>query len=58
VVREFAITPTHVLQHHRILYGFSITIQKQLFRVLYLIAPEVKHFYQKNTGKNSQIIFI
>jgi len=34
-------------------------IQKQLFRVFQqLIAPEVKHFYQKNTWKNSQIIFI
>jgi len=26
-------------------------IQKQLFRVFQLIAPEVKHFYQKNTLK-------
>jgi len=39
----------HVLQPHRILYGFSIMIQKQLFRVFQLIAPEVKHFYQKRT---------
>jgi len=30
-------------------------IQKQLFRVFQLIAPEVKHFYHKNTWKNSQI---
>jgi len=51
--------PTHVLQPHRILYGFCIMIQKQLFRVFkQLTAPEVKHFYQKNTWKNSQIIFI
>jgi len=33
-------------------------IQKQLFRVFHLFAPEVKYFYQKNTGKNSKIIFI
>ena len=33
-------------------------IQKQLFRVFQLIAPEVKHFYQKNTRKNSQVILI
>jgi len=50
--------PTDVLQPHRILYGFSVTIQKQFFRVFQLFAPEVKHLYQKNTWKNSQIIFI
>jgi len=33
-------------------------IQKQFFRIFQLFAPEVKHFYQKNTWKNSQIIFI
>jgi len=33
-------------------------IQKQLFRVFQLVAPEVKFFNQKNTWKNSQIIFI
>jgi len=33
-------------------------IQKQLFRVFQLVVPEVKHFYQKNTWKNSQITFI
>jgi len=33
-------------------------IQKQFFGVFQLIPPEVKHFYQKNTLKNSQIIFI
>jgi len=33
-------------------------IQKQLFRLFQLIAPEVKYFYQKNTWNNSQIIFI
>jgi len=33
-------------------------VQKQFFRVFHLIAPEVKHFYQKNTLKNSQLIFI
>jgi len=63
VVREPVTTvsslPAHVLQPHRILYGFSIMIQKQLFRVFQqLTAPEVKHSYQKNTWKNSQIIFI
>jgi len=36
--------PTHVL-HLRILYGFSVTIQKQFFRVFRLLAPEAKHFY-------------
>jgi len=49
---------THVLQPHRILYGFSIMIQKQLFRGFQIIAPEIKHFYQKSTWKNPQIIFI
>jgi len=33
-------------------------IQKQVFGVFQLIAPEAKYFYQKNTWKNSQIIFI
>ena len=33
-------------------------IQKQFFRVFQLFDPEVKHFYQKNTWTNSQIIFI
>jgi len=33
-------------------------IEKQFFRVFQLFAQEVKHFYQKNTGKNSQIVFI
>jgi len=26
-------------------------IQKQFFQVLQLIAPQVKHFYQKNTER-------
>jgi len=33
-------------------------IQKQFFRVFQLFAPEVKHFFEKNTWKDSQIIFI
>ena len=33
-------------------------IQKQFFRVFQIFAPEVKHFYQKNTWKDSQIMFI
>jgi len=33
-------------------------IQKQFFRVFQLFGPEVKHLYEKNTWKNSQIIFI
>jgi len=49
---------THVLQPHRYLYGISVMIKKQFFRVFQLFAPEVKHFYEKNTWKNSQIIFI
>jgi len=49
--------PTHVPQSHRILYGFSVMIQKQLFPVFQLFVREVKHFYQKNTWTNSQIIF-
>jgi len=40
--------PTHVVQPHRILYGFSVMIQKQFFRVFQLFAQEVKYFYQKN----------
>jgi len=32
-------------------------IQKQ-FRIFQLFSQEVKYFYQKNTLKNSQIIFI
>ena len=39
----------------RILYGFSVMIQKQFFRVFQLFSQEVKYFYQKNTWKNSQI---
>ena len=31
-------------------------IQKQFFRVLQLFAPQVKHFHQEHTWKNSQII--
>jgi len=42
----------------RILYGFSVMIQKQFFRVLQPFSQEIKYFYQKNTWKNSQIIFI
>jgi len=49
---------THVLQPHRIFYEFSVMIQKQFFRVFQLFAQAVKHFYVKNTRKNSQIIFI
>jgi len=49
--------PTHVLQPRRILYGFSVMIQKQFFRVFQLFAQEVKYFYQKNTWKNPQIVF-
>jgi len=41
-----------------ILYGFSVMIQKQFFRVFQLFVPEVKHFYRENTWKDSQIIFI
>jgi len=33
-------------------------IQKQFIRVFHLFAPEVKNFFEKNTWKNSQIIFI
>jgi len=33
-------------------------IQMQCFRVFQLFAPEVKHLYEKNTWKDSQIIFI
>jgi len=58
VVTTVLILLTHVPQPHRILYVFSIMIQKQSFRVFQLIAPEVQHFYQKNTWKNLQIIFI
>jgi len=50
--------PTHVFQPYKILCGFSAMIQKQFFRVFQLFAPEVKHFYQKNTWKNSRIIFM
>jgi len=50
--------PTHVLQPHRILFGFSVRIQKQFFHVFQLFALEVEYFYLKNTWKNSQIILI
>jgi len=33
-------------------------IQKKFIRVIRLFAPEVKHFYQENTWKNSQITLI
>ena len=42
----------------RILYGFSVMFQKQFFRVFQPFSQEIKYFYQKNTWKNSQIIFI
>jgi len=42
----------------RILYGFSVMIQKQFFRIFQPFSQEIKHFYQKNTWKNSQIILI
>jgi len=32
-------------------------IQKTFFRVFQLFAQEVKYFYQKNTRKNSKIVF-
>ena len=48
---------THVLQPHKILCGFSVMIQKTFFRVFQLFAQEVKYFYQKNTRKNSKIVF-
>ena len=54
---QFELYP-HVLQPHRILYGFSVMIQKQFFRIFQLFAPEVKHFHRIHTWKNSQIIFI
>ena len=43
--------PTHVKQSHRILYGLSVMIQKQLFRVFQLFVPEIKHFYQETFGR-------
>ena len=45
------------LQHHRILCGIYLMIRKQFFRVFQRFVPEVKYFCQKNTWKNSQIIF-
>ena len=43
VVRDYGFTLlTRVLQPHRISHGFSVMIQKQLFCVFQLIAPEVK----------------
>ena len=42
----------------RILYGFSVMIQKQFFRVFQLFSQEVKYFYQKKHLKGSQVIFI
>jgi len=30
-------------------------VQEQIFPAFQLFAPEVKHFYQKNTKKNSQM---
>ena len=50
--------PTHVPQLHRILYRFSVRMQKQPFHVFQLFSPEVKHFYQKTTWKNSHVILI
>jgi len=57
-VTTVLILPTHVLQPRTILYGFSVMIQKQFFRVFQLFDSEVKHFYQNNTWKNWQIIFL
>jgi len=50
--------PTLVLLQPQNFVRISAMIQKQLFRVFQLFFQEVKYFYQKNTWKNSQIIFI
>jgi len=51
ILRKWFVTtvltlPTDVLQLRRILYGFSVMIQKQFFRAFQLFAQEVKYFYQ------------
>jgi len=48
---------THALQSHTVLCVFFAMMQKQFCRVFQLFASAVKQFYQKNTWKNSQIIF-
>jgi len=56
ILRKWFVTTVllypQVLQPHRTLYGFSVMIQKQFFRVFQLFAPEVKHFYTKQTWNN------
>jgi len=37
----------------RILYGFSVMIQKQFFREFQTFSQEIKYFYPTNTWKNS-----
>jgi len=56
VVRDYSFNSTHMSCNLRILYELSVMIQKQFFRVFHLFSPGVRHFHQKHTSKNSQII--
>ena len=49
--------PTHVLQPQNFVRIFC-NDSEAIFRVFQLFSLEVKYFYQKNTWKNSQVIFI
>ena len=62
ILRKWFVTtvltlPTHVLQLQNFVRIFC-NDSEAIFRVFQLFSQEVKYFYQKNTWKNSQIIFI
>jgi len=62
ILRQWFVTtvltpPTHVLQP-QIFLRILCNDSEAIFRVFQFFSQEVKYFYQKNTWKNSQIIFI
>jgi len=62
ILRKWFVTtvltiPTHVLQPQNFVRIFC-NDSEAIFRVFQLFSQDVKYFYQKNTWKNSQIIFL
>jgi len=62
ILRKWFVTtvltlPTHFLQPQNFVRIFC-NDSEAIFHVFQLLSQDVKYFYQKNTWKNSQIIFI
>ena len=62
ILRKWFVTtvltlPTHVLQPQNFVWIFC-NDSEAILRVFQLFSQEVKYFYQKNTWKNSRILFI